>query len=74
MSYRSWYAAAIIMKMESDRIIYLPSDLIRYLPSPFAFSAFRSMLHAPRPMLFRQLSSYPWSCSHVVAIAVVLRE
>jgi len=62
------------MKKESGAIIYSPSDLIRYLASPFAFSAFRSMLNAPRPMLFRQWSRYPWSCSHVVTIAVVLRE
>jgi len=61
------------MKKESGTIIYSPSDLIRYLAPPFAFSAFRSMLHAPRPMLFRQWSRCPWSCSHVVTIAVVLR-
>src|SRR2546423_8511587 len=36
MSDWSWYAAAIIMKMESGAIIYSPSDLIRYLASPFA--------------------------------------
>ena len=61
------------MKKGSGTSIYSPSDLIRYLASPFAFSAFRSMLHAPRPMLFRQWSRYPWSGSHVVTIAVVLQ-
>ena len=61
------------MKKESGKVIYSPDDLIRYLASPFAFSAFRSMLHAPRPMLFRQWSRYPWFYSHVVTIAVVLQ-
>ena len=61
------------MKKKSGASIYSQSDLIRYLASPFAFSAFRSMLHAPRPMLFRQRSRYPWSGSHVVTIAVVLQ-
>jgi hypothetical protein len=35
------------MKKESGTVIYSPSDLIRYLVSLFAFSAFCAMLLAP---------------------------
>ena len=62
------------MKKESGAIIYSPIDLIRYLASPFAFSAFRSMLRAPRPMLFRHFPRLSSALSARVSFDMQSRE